>query len=94
MARRKRRSKPPSKRRLSASQIAFYALSLIIVLSMAVGFVISVLPTPTRSQQTVVTPTPVILITSTPTPTQEPTITPTPATEELPASDVATPQSD
>jgi hypothetical protein len=45
MARRKRRSKP-TKRRWSASQIALLVISLIIVLSMVIGFVVSVLPTP------------------------------------------------
>jgi len=93
MARRKQSSKSPSKRRLSGSQIVLAVVSLIIVLSMAIGFVISVLPTP-GEQQSVATPTPVILATSTPTPTLEPTATPTAATEvPLPAGP-ATPQSD
>lgn len=82
MARRKRTSKSPSKRRLSVSQIVLYILSLLIVLSMAIGFVISVLPTPDRSQPT--TPTPTIFFA---------TITPTPATETPAAGGVATPQS-
>jgi hypothetical protein len=81
MARRKRTSKPSSKRRLSASQIIFYILSVIIILSMAIGFVISAFPGATR-QQSVPTPTPIIFATITPTPTQGPTTTPTPATEE------------
>jgi len=36
--------KSPAKRHLSGRQIAFYVLSIIIVLSMTVGFVISMLP--------------------------------------------------
>ena len=40
----KSRGKKSPKRRLSARQIIFYALSIIIVLSMTVGFVISMLP--------------------------------------------------
>jgi hypothetical protein len=90
MARRKRTSKPSSKRRLSASQIIFYILSLIIILSMAIGFVISAFPGSTR-QQSVPTPTLIIFATITPTPTQEPATTPTPATEE-PTGGGATPQ--
>lgn len=93
MARRKRTGRSSSKRRLSASQIIFYVLSLLIVLSMTIGFVISVLPTPSR-QQPVVTPSPTIFATITPTPTHEPTATPTPATEEPSADGELTPQSD
>jgi hypothetical protein len=89
MARRKRTSKTSSKRRLSASQIIFYILSLIIILSMAIGFVISAFPGSNR-QQSVPTPTPIIFATITPTPTQGLTATPMPATEQ-PASGVATP---
>ncbi len=93
MARPKRTSKSFSKRRLSASQIILYVLSLIIVLSMTIGFVISVLPTPAR-QQSIITPTPIIVATSTATPTLEPTATPTLATEEPSNAGEATPQSD
>ena len=64
MARRKRSSKP-TKRRRSASQIALYVISFIIVLSMVIGFLLSVLPTPV-DQPTVVTPTPIIVTTATP----------------------------
>jgi hypothetical protein len=90
---RKRSSKPSSKRRYSASQIALYVISVIIVLTMAIGFVLSVLPTPTE-QQTVATPTPVILSTPTSTPTAEPSVTPASATEVPLPSGPATPQSD
>jgi hypothetical protein len=61
MARRKRRSKP-TKRRWSASQIILFVISLIIVLSMVIGFVVSVLPTPV-DQQTGAPPTPIFLTT-------------------------------
>ena len=64
MARRKRSSKP-TKRRRSASQIALYVISLIIVLSMVIGFVVSMLPTPV-DQPTVVTATPIVVTTATP----------------------------
>ncbi len=88
MARRKRSSKPTSKRRRSASQIALWVISLIIVVSMVIGFVLSVLPTPVE-QQTIATPTPVI-----PTLTAEPSDAPT-STDEAPVPDgPATPQSD
>jgi len=63
MARRKRRSKP-TKRRWSASQILLFVISLIIVLSMVIGFVVSMLPTPAEPQ-TFATPTPIILATAT-----------------------------
>ena len=81
MARRKRRSKP-TKRRWSASQIALLVISLIIVLSMVIGFVISVLPTPVDPYSGA-TPTAIILT--------SPTLaTEAPAAPEGPA----TPQSD
>ena len=64
MARRKS-SRKPTKRRRSASQIALYVISLIIVLSMVIGFVVSMLPTPV-DQPTVVTPTPIVVTTATP----------------------------
>jgi hypothetical protein len=93
MARRKQTSKSSSKRRLSVSQIVLYIISLLIVLSMAIGFVVSVLPTPGRNQPAF-TPTPTFFFaTITPTPTQEPTATPTPATETPSADSAATPQS-
>jgi hypothetical protein len=44
MARRKQNIKPIAKRRLTTTQIILYVLSLIIILSMVIGFVISVLP--------------------------------------------------
>lgn len=81
MARQKRRSKPTSKRRRSASQIALWVISLIIVLSMVIGFVISVLAKP-AGPQTFATPTPIILATS------------TSATEAPVPEGPATPQSD
>jgi hypothetical protein len=81
MARRKRRSKPTSKRRWSASQIVLFVISLIIVLSMVIGFVVSVLPTPV-DPQTVAPPTPIVLA------------TPTSATEAPVPEGPATPQSD
>ena len=88
MARRKRSSKPTSKRRRSASQIALWVISLIIVVSMVIGFVLSVLPTP-ADQQTIATPTPVAA-----TATAEPSAAPT-STGEAPVPDgPATPQSD
>jgi hypothetical protein len=65
MARRKS-SRKPTKRRRSVSQIALYVISFIIVLSMVIGFVLSMLPTPV-DQPTVVTPTPIIVTTPTPT---------------------------
>ncbi|UCC88909.1 MAG: hypothetical protein JSV81_06300 [Anaerolineales bacterium] len=93
MSRRKPSRSSSKKRRPSISQIIFYVLSLVIVLSMTIGFVISMLPTPT-DQPSVVTPTPVIFATITPTPTQEPTTTLTPAIEEPSADGEASPQPD
>jgi polyferredoxin len=93
MARRKRRSKPTSKRRRPASQIALWVISLIIVLSMVIGFVISMLPTPTEPQ-TFATPTPIFLATAASTPTAEPSGTPTSTTEAPVPEGPATPQSD
>jgi hypothetical protein len=87
MARRKRKGKSSARRRPSTSQIALFVLSLIIVLSMVIGFVVSVLPTPTVDQ-TVITATPTVSATTTQ------THTPTLATEEAPSSEAATPQPD
>ena len=87
MARRKQKRKSSARRHLSTSQIALFVLSLIIVLSMVIGFVVSVLPTPTVNQ-TVVTATPTISATTTP------IQTPTLETGEPPNSESATPQSD
>lgn len=87
MARRKQKGKSSARRRPSTSQIALFVLSLIIVLSMVIGFVVSVLPTPTVDQ-TVITATPTISATTTA------THTPTFETEEAPSSEAATPQPD
>jgi hypothetical protein len=80
---RKASNKIGSKRRRSKSEIALYVLSLIIILSMTIGFVLSLLPS-TRGQSSA----PVI----TPTPTRQPTATPTPGTTEPTAAPQATPQ--
>ena len=92
MARRKSSSKS-TKRRRSASQIALYVISLLIVLSMAIGFVISMLPTPVE-QVPVFTSTPVIVTTATPTATAEPSATPGSDTEVPGTEATATPQAD
>lgn len=83
----------PAKRKYSLSQIVLYILSLIIVLSMTIGFVISVLPSKATDRSSA-TPTPVIFATITPTPTQELTETPAPTTGEPSTDGVATPASD
>ena len=44
MAGKKQGKKSQEKRRVSGRQIAFYVLSIIIILSMTIGFVISMLP--------------------------------------------------
>ena len=88
MARRKGSSKS-TKRRRSASQIALYVISLIIVLSMAIGFVISMLPTPVE-QVPVFTPTPVFVATA----TAEPSVTLTSESAAPPAEGTVTPQAD
>lgn len=93
MARRKRNDKASTKRRPSASQIALYVISILIVLTMAIGFVLSVLPTPTEPGA-VPTPTPVILATSMSTPTAEPSATASPASEAPLPDGPATPPSD
>jgi hypothetical protein len=99
MARRKQTSRTSSKRRYPASQIILYVISLIVVLGIAAGFVIEMLPTPVEDRL-VATPTLFTFATLTPTLTQGPTITPTltltstPATAEPPIGGVATPQSD
>lgn len=80
MARRKRRSKP-TKRRWSASQILLFVISLIIVLSMVIGFVVSLIPTPV-GPQTGAPPTPAFLT------------TPASAPEAPAPEGPATPQSD
>ena len=87
MARRKPKRKSSARRRPSTSQIALFVLSLIIVLSMVIGFVVSVLPTPTVDQP-VITATPTISATTTPTQTS------IVGTEEPPSSEAATPQPD
>lgn len=90
--RRQQAGKPSSKKtRPSASQIILYILSLIIVLSMTIGFVFSMLPTSSRNQS-VATPTPLIFATITPTPTPEPTDTSEPTTAEPSPDGTATPQ--
>lgn len=99
MARRRQSGRSYSRRRLSVSQIILYAISLIVVLGIAIGFVIEMLPTPAESRLTA-TPTRFIFATTTPTPSREltptltSTLTPTPAAAEPPIGGVATPQSD
>ncbi len=80
---RKGSNKPSSKRRRSASEIALYILSVIIILSMTIGFVISLLPDTAIRQ-----PIP----TSTPTLTREATATSTLATVEPSPNQEGTPQ--
>ena len=94
MARRKGSNKTSSKSRRSASQIALYVISLIIVLTMAIGFVLSMLPTPSGRGVIVVTPTPIIVVTPTSTSTAEPSATPTEGTETPQAEGTITPQAD
>jgi hypothetical protein len=56
---RKQQVKSAAKRKHSTTRIVFYVLSVIIVLSMTIGFVIDVVFTPSQSQ--VSTPVPVVL---------------------------------
>jgi hypothetical protein len=56
---RKLQSRSAVKRKQSTVRIVFYVLSIIIVLSMAIGFVIDVVATPSAYQTG--TPTPVVL---------------------------------
>jgi hypothetical protein len=44
MTRRRGTTKPNTKRRRSFTEIALYVISLIIILSMTIGFVVSLLP--------------------------------------------------
>ncbi len=98
MARRKQSSRPPAKRRITVSQIILYAISVIVIVGIAAGFVISVLPTSVEERQ--LTPTVVPLETLAPTPTQTltPTLTLTTTTTTTPAKPpvegAATPRSD
>lgn len=56
---RKLHGKSAAKRKHSTVRIVFYVLSIIIVLSMAIGFLVDVVATPTAYQ--IATPTPVAL---------------------------------
>jgi hypothetical protein len=80
---RKASSRTGAKRRRSKSEIALYVLSLIIILSMTIGFVLSLLPS-TSGRGSVPA--------NTPTSTPQPTVTPTPGTTEPSAAPQATPQ--
>jgi hypothetical protein len=55
---RKQQTKSASKRKHSVTRIVFYVLSVVIVLSMTIGFVIDVVFAPSQSQS----PTPVPLV--------------------------------
>ena len=96
MARRKPSSRPPAKRRITVSQIVMYAISVFVIVGIAAGFVISLLPTPVEDR--LLTPTFVPLETFTPAPTQTltPTLTLTTTTmpAEPPVEGAATPRSD
>jgi hypothetical protein len=96
MARRKLSPKPPAKRHITASQVILYAISVIVIVGIAAGFVISLLPTPVENR--LLTPTPIQLETFTPTPTLTltPTLTITTTTTPAgpPVEGVATPRSD
>ncbi len=96
MARRKLSSRPPAKRRITASQVILYAISVIVIVGIAAGFVISVLPTPAENQ--VLTPTVIPLETLVPTPTLTltPTLTITTTTTpaQPPVEGAGTPRSD
>ena len=56
---RKQQVRSASKRKHSTARIVFYILSVLIVLSMTIGFVIEVVVVPSESQ--VSTPVPVVL---------------------------------
>lgn len=93
MTSRRRASKASTKRRPSTAQIIFYVLSLIIILSIAIGFVIDALiPVPGASQP-VLTPTFVILATSTSTATPVSTSPLTPTLEASPTGPTTSSQS-
>jgi hypothetical protein len=96
MARRKLSSRSPAKRRITVSQIILYAISIIVIVGIAAGFVISLLPTPVEDR--LLTPPVVPLETFTPTPTQTltPTLTLTTTTTPAgpPVEGAATPRSD
>jgi len=95
MARPKRTSKPSTKRRPSRSQIALYLISLIVVLSIAIGFVIDSLVPGSTGGQSAPTPTPVTpAATATLTLTPSPSATVTLATGEPSPGVLGTPQSD
>ena len=73
MARRKQSSRPPAKRRLSVSQVVLYMISVLVIVGIAAGFVISLLPMPIEDR--LLTPSPIPLDTLVPTPTQALTAT-------------------
>jgi cell division septal protein FtsQ len=64
MARKQQPRVAAPKRKRSITRIVFYVLSIIIVLSMTIGFVIDVVSTPATYRT--VTPTPVLLPTAGP----------------------------
>jgi hypothetical protein len=80
---RKATNRSGGKRRRSKSEIALYVLSVIIILSMTIGFVLSLLPS-TSGRGSVPA--------NTPTYTPQPTVTPTPGATEPSAAPQATPQ--
>ncbi len=97
MARRKLTSRPPAKRRVTVSQVILYAISVIVIVGIAAGFVLSVLPTPAENRLLTPTVIPLETLTATPTQTLTPTLTltttaTTPA--KPPVEGVATPRSD
>lgn len=64
MARKQQPRVAAPKRKRSITRIVFYVLSIIIVLSMTIGFVIDVVSTPAAYRA--ITPTPVLLPTAGP----------------------------
>ncbi len=96
MARRKQSSRPPAKRRVTVSQVILYAISVIVIVGIAAGFVISLLPTPVEER--LLTPSVIPIETFTPAPTQTltPTLTLTATTTPAapPVEGAATPRSD
>lgn len=95
MSRRKQSSRPSAKRRLSVSQVVLYIISLLVIVGIAAGFVISLLPTPIEDR--LPTPSSIPLDTLAPTPTQTLTATLTLTATTAPAAPpagAATPRSD
>ncbi len=97
MARRKMSSRPPAKRRVTASQVILYAISVIVIVGIAAGFLLSVLPTPAENRALTPTVVPLETLISTPTQTLTPTLTLTTTTTapaKPPVEGAATPRSD